>query len=669
MNSVKNDINTITEKKLIDSLISGPSFQPSYLDQKDLSGIEPLPVSALIVTYNRCPHHRAELNPLYWSVDSLRRQKHSGLSEIVIIDDGSTDYTEETVRQLEEETALPLRYYSNPINLGSPRSRNLALGQAREDLVFFMDDDCVLSEYGLFGLNFTYQMSRGQGKIGVVHSPVYYRSGRPNRLKPLQEIGKFSLDEAILTSSLDSFPLELASDPEALERSYLHPKLRILSPIPIVNLWGVFLADKKALGLAGGFPTHFTWKNGYTEESELALRLWEHGFEALYQPDPKFQAVHFRYGFHDNTFFRGLDWKKGLGGPTLEEMTRLSNRRMKVSGNRVSAEEWVQAKIASFYTLFGLRSEQGAKSWREKCWADFVAENKNEFYYYPRLSIKEQKRRARLWDFGIKEGQRLVEEIQKQTMEEHFRSLASNYREVRTTDRAPIRYIASKLDRREPLSLAEIGCGTGRYGLELLKRVPRASLMAIDHCKNMLEELRRAADDSGFNGSVKTIEAPAEKLPLEKESVDHLLTFNAIHHFDLEKFLREASRVLQTAGTLFVYTRTPQQNQENIWGRFFPHFHSKENRLHPPERIEKAVAGTDGLMLEEMRSFSYSRRSSLERLCDQAQKKHYSTFQLYSPKDFWEALQQFEEHLRQEFADLTAVRWTDQNILYVIRKD
>ncbi len=657
------------EERLIDSLASNPSFHPSYFDQKDLSGIEPLPVSALIVTYNRSPHRQVELNPLYWAVESLLRQKHSGLSEIIIIDDSSTDYTKETVRRLEKETALHLRYYFNPVNVGSPQSRNLALKKAQENLVFFMDDDCILAEYGLFGLNLTYQKMREKSKIGTVHSPVYYRSSKPNHLKPLQEISTFNLDEAVLTSSVDSFPLELASNTEISENSYLVPELKILSPIPIVNLWGVFLADKRALELAGGFPTHFTWKNSYTEESELALRLLEQGFESLYQPDPKFQVIHLRYGFRDNTFFKGKDWRKVPGKMTLEKMVRLSNINKSASGNRVQVEEWAKTKITSFYVLFGLRSDFGAESWARKCHKNFVDENSREFYYYSHLNIKDPGKRAKIWNSGISAGRELVEQIQKRAMNKHFRSIARNYQEVRTTDEEPIIYIASQLGGSERMSLAEIGCGTGRYGLELLKLIPRASLMAIDSCKNMLKELRVIADASGFNGSVKTIEAPAEKILLEDESVDHLLTFNAIHHFNLEKFLGEANRVLKKAGTLFVYTRTPQQNQENIWGRFFPHFHAKENRLHSAEKIEKAVAGTANLFLDEIKSFSYPRRSSLERLCDQAKNKHYSTFQLYSPKDFWEALHQFEERLRQEFEDLAAIQWLDQNILYVIRKN
>ena len=122
MDFTKKDARLAMETALIDSLIKQPFFRPSYLDQKDLTGTEPLPISALIVTYNRSPNRRVELNPLYWAVNSLRCQKHSGLSEIIIIDDGSTDYTKETVLRLEDEAKHPLRYYCNQIKLGFGKS-------------------------------------------------------------------------------------------------------------------------------------------------------------------------------------------------------------------------------------------------------------------------------------------------------------------------------------------------------------------------------------------------------------------------------------------------------------------------------------------------------------------------------------------------------------------
>ncbi len=669
MNPTKKNQKAVTEELLIDSLIDQPLFNPSYLNQKDLSAAESLPVSALIVTYNRSPSRTLELNPLYWAVDSLCRQKYSGLREIVIVDDGSADYTRETSHILRERTKLPIRYYPNKTNLGSPKSRNLALKEARESLIFFMDDDCVLAEYALFGLNQTYQKMAVHNRPGVIHPPVYYRSSRPGRLKPTREISQFSLEEAILTSSLDSFPLELAEAPDALEKAFLDDKHTILSPVPIVNLWGVFLADRKALELAGGFPAYFTWKNSYTEESELALRLLEQGFSSFYQFDPKFQAIHFRYGFQDNTFFRGSDWKKTQGGLTLREMSRLSNKNAAVSGNRVPAREWAETKITSFYVLFGLRSSAGAESWKGKTKKGFVDENKEEFYYYPNLLIEEPELREEIWGSGIRKGADLVELIKKQAMEEHFKGIAKMYREVRTTDEEPVRYIVSTLGGTKKTNFAEIGCGTGRYGLELLKQTPHASLTAIDFCKDMLKEARRHAVASCFDGRVKIMKALAEKLPLDDESVDHLLAFNAIHHFNLEKFLRESSRVLKKAGTLFLYTRTPQQNQENVWGRFFPDFNSKENRLYSAERLEKVISSAAHLAVKEVKLFSYPRRSSLEKLCAQARNKHYSTFQFYRPKEFLEALHHFEERLRQEFAEQVNIQWLDQNVLYVVSKN
>ncbi|MFQ5704531.1 MAG: hypothetical protein ACE5HT_10975 [Gemmatimonadales bacterium] len=39
-------------------------------------------------------------------------------------------------------------------------------------------------------------------------------------------------------------------------------------------------------------------------------------------------------------------------------------------------------------------------------------------------------------------------------------------------------------------------------------------------------------------------------------------------------------RVLQPEGKLILYTRTPEQNQCTIWGKFFPHFAERETRLH-----------------------------------------------------------------------------------------
>jgi len=52
----------------------------------------------------------------------------------------------------------------------------------------------------------------------------------------------------------------------------------------------------------------------------------------------------------------------------------------------------------------------------------------------------------------------------------HFSKIASNYKELRTTDADHIKYIKTHLDNESELDIADIGCGDGRYSLEFLNK-------------------------------------------------------------------------------------------------------------------------------------------------------------------------------------------------------
>lgn len=49
---------------------------------------------------------------------------------------------------------------------------------------------------------------------------------------------------------------------------------------------------------------------------------------------------------------------------------------------------------------------------------------------------------------------------------------------------------------------------------------------------------------------------PAEELPFEDASVDLLASFTAAHWFDIEKFMREVSRVVRPGGCVAISTYT-----------------------------------------------------------------------------------------------------------------
>jgi SAM-dependent methyltransferase len=193
------------------------------------------------------------------------------------------------------------------------------------------------------------------------------------------------------------------------------------------------------------------------------------------------------------------------------------------------------------------------------------------------------------------------------TVEDHFKLVASVYDSLRTTDEAPVRRIRELLPDGSVVGL-DLGCGTGRYSRLLHGMLPDGSLLAAsDVSAAMLAELR-----AGRDGQVPLVRlrCTAEELPIRTGSLDLVTSFNSVHHFGLGRFLAEAARALRAGGRLFVYTRTPEQNARTLWGRFFPDFAEREQRLHSEAALRDAVDRTHGLQLVHIRSFRHARSST-----------------------------------------------------------
>lgn len=87
-------------------------------------------VSVIIPTYNRC-----EL--LKRSVDSVLNQTYSDF-ELIIVDDGSTDGTEELIKSYGDDR---IRYIRNERNCGAHVSRNNGIKAAKGQFIAFQDSD------------------------------------------------------------------------------------------------------------------------------------------------------------------------------------------------------------------------------------------------------------------------------------------------------------------------------------------------------------------------------------------------------------------------------------------------------------------------------------------------------------------------------------------------
>jgi SAM-dependent methyltransferase len=247
------------------------------------------------------------------------------------------------------------------------------------------------------------------------------------------------------------------------------------------------------------------------------------------------------------------------------------------------------------------------------------------------------------------------------TVGEHFEQVAAVYESLRTTDEAPVRRIRQLLPDR-PVTGLDAGCGTGRYSRLLRGLLPDGSLLAAaDVSAAMLAEFQ--SSNHGPATGVAPLASTAEELPFRTASLDVVTAFNCVHHFDLGRFLNAAARALRPGGQLFIYTRTPRQNARTIWGRYFPGFTEREQRLHSETAFQDAVRRTDGLTVTAAQTFQHLRSSTPERLRAQAEGRHYSTFSLYTPDELRASITTFLARLPSP-----EVTWVDEHLLVVIAR-
>ena len=265
-----------------------------------------------------------------------------------------------------------------------------------------------------------------------------------------------------------------------------------------------------------------------------------------------------------------------------------------------------------------------------------------------------------------KDGKATVTSSVESLMSEHFSQVASIYSQVRTIDYELINYITKKLASMSNIVAADIGCGDGRYSIKLIEKLRnRLSLTCVDNNYEMLQQISKIS--SNFQ-NLQTKQAFAETLPFDDNSLDCIFSFNAIHHFKINEFAKECNRVLKNNGLLFIYTRLKEQNESNIWGKFFPDFSKKENRLFDNQSLTERISSQTSLNLKSTESFQHNRSSDIRTLVSKAENKHYSTFSLYTVSEFEKSLAKFIQNIHQNFSNPENIQWVDGNTMFVFQK-
>lgn len=96
---------------------------------------------------------------------------------------------------------------------------------------------------------------------------------------------------------------------------------------------------------------------------------------------------------------------------------------------------------------------------------------------------------------------------------------------------------------RQPASVLDVGCGTGKLLRSLRSHWPEAQLIGVDPAEGMIEVAKRLTPDATFSVAM------AEALPLPDASVDLALSTSSFHHWQNQAAgIREIARVLRPGG-------------------------------------------------------------------------------------------------------------------------
>jgi glycosyltransferase involved in cell wall biosynthesis len=228
----------------------------------------PNDISLVVPTYNRATALRANL-------DSMLAMRD--ITEIVIVDDGSTDDTLRACEELQDER---LRVISHPSNQGVASARNTGVEAAKGRWVLFGEDDCR------FPPDYATLLRTEAERHGsdIVGAPLLHTDAEESQLPEVA--ANAPRQERPSMEDVEVFPRE------AIETPFLPARVLVRKAI----------FDR--VSFYEGFPV-----NGYREETDFFVQAARAGFHCLFTPATYcYQLQTWRGGQHHSSTLNYEYW-------------------------------------------------------------------------------------------------------------------------------------------------------------------------------------------------------------------------------------------------------------------------------------------------------------------------------------------------------------------------
>lgn len=107
------------------------------------------------------------------------------------------------------------------------------------------------------------------------------------------------------------------------------------------------------------------------------------------------------------------------------------------------------------------------------------------------------------------------------------------------------------LDPTTPLTIADLGCGTGASTLVLARRL-NARVTAVDLLPDFLDTLAQRAEGAGLSERIAPLAGSMDRLPFADEAYDVLWSEGAVYTIGFERGIADWKRYLKPGGLLVV---------------------------------------------------------------------------------------------------------------------
>lgn len=152
----------------------------------------------------------------------------------------------------------------------------------------------------------------------------------------------------------------------------------------------------------------------------------------------------------------------------------------------------------------------------------------------------------------------------------------------------------AQIDRTAPLTVADIGCGTGASTLVLAKHL-NAHITAVDFLQDFLDVLEARAKGQDLSENISPVACSMANLPFEDETLDVIWSEGAIYNIGFTQGIKTWKRFLKPGGLLVVseitwITGSRPAEIQTYWEQEYPEIDMASRKIRMLEENGYALA-------------------------------------------------------------------------------